>query len=103
MEIYLAVLILTFTIVMVMQAKRRKGKCAPKRPEMSKLVRKRWHTHFIAFARHVTYSCSLLGSTPADPRHVSASSVDEDDEDYVTTESDFSEEEQEDPSDYCRG
>lgn len=85
-EYYLAILLLTFAIVMVMQAKRRKGKCAPKRSDMSKLVRK-----------------SLPGSAPADPRHVSVSSVDEDDEDYVTTESDLSEEEQEDPNDYCRG
>ena len=47
-------------------------------------------------------SCSLPGSAPADPRHVSVPDAEEDD-DYVTTESDFSEEEQEDPSDYCRG
>jgi len=42
---------------------------------------------------------------PADPRHVSVSSIDEaeEDDDYVTTESDISEEEQEDPNDYCRG
>lgn len=47
---------------------------------------------------------SLPGCAPTDPRHVPVPLVDaEDDEDYVTTESDYSEEEQEDPNDYCRG
>ncbi|XP_065909151.1 SRSF protein kinase 3-like [Dysidea avara] len=74
--------------VMVMQAKKRRSKHAPKRPDVSKLVRK-----------------SLPNSAPV-PRHVSVSSNDDlgDDDEYDTTESDFSdEEEQEDPVDYCRG
>jgi len=49
---------------------------------------------------------NLPNSEPV-PRHVSVSSNDDrvdDDDEYATTESDFSdEEEQEDPSDYCRG
>lgn len=98
-EYYLAILLLTFAIVMVMQAKRRKGKCAPKRSDMSKLVRKRCEYTSLPLGV-MSRTRSLPGSAPADPRHVS---VDEDDEDYVTTESDLSEEEQEDPNDYCRG